>query len=222
MRSHGRPSAYRAQPPTDYSSGGGRARRPPPVVSQRLSPSVVPERGDKARPRTGGQGGSSAEPQALRVQCTRPSCGAVMHVLPEDLGLEPVTLEAVELEAVSPAQVLASDPALLSETPGAPAFKQVRSTQICLGGGRVCLYLVCTCQDGQRLGLKSCLCLCIGRTGTSHSLRAAWSTSSVHGITRGLEASIPCTLSFSLRCHCFPCCGRYAVPVPIFLPCLIG
>ncbi len=58
-----------------------------------------------------------------------------MHVLPEDLGLEPVTLEAVELEAVSHAQVLASDPALLSETPGAPTFKQVRSTQVGLGEG---------------------------------------------------------------------------------------
>ncbi len=56
-----------------------------------------------------------------------------MHVLPEDLGLEPVTLEAVELEAVSRAEVLASDPALLSETPGAPSFKQVRSKQVGLG-----------------------------------------------------------------------------------------
>ncbi|CAL8466970.1 g6506 [Coccomyxa elongata] len=123
-RSHGRASPYRAQPPVDASSGGGRARRPQPVASQRIGPSVVPERADKARPRMGGHSGSHAEPHAFRVQCTQPSCGAVMHVLPEDLGLEPVNLEAVELEAVSRAEVLASDPALLSETPGAPSFKQ--------------------------------------------------------------------------------------------------
>ncbi|BDA40721.1 hypothetical protein COCOBI_01-3740 [Coccomyxa sp. Obi] len=123
-RSHGRPTVFRTQPSTDASSSGSRARRPPSIASQRLGPSVATERGDKARPRTGGQSGRNAEPRAFRVQCTHPGCGTVMHVLPEDLGLEPVTLEAVELEAVSRAEVLASDPALLSETPGAPSFKQ--------------------------------------------------------------------------------------------------
>lgn len=89
---------------------------------------VRAERGSGALPDTWDMGQSShgaGRGGGFRVQCARPGCGAVMHVQPEQLGLEPVTLERVELEPVSRAEVLGSDPALLSETLGAPSFKQV-------------------------------------------------------------------------------------------------
>lgn len=71
-----------------------------------------------------------------------------MQVLPEQLGLEPVTLERVELEPVTREQVLASDPALLSDTLAAPSFKQVRRQALLarLPWNVVCLDRGCTAE----------------------------------------------------------------------------
>ncbi|KAK9916315.1 hypothetical protein WJX75_001172 [Coccomyxa subellipsoidea] len=104
--------------------------RPPRLQSTFAQPQgngVRAEQGSGASPDTWDMGQNShgaGRGGGFRVQCARPGCGAVMHVQPEQLGLEPVTLERVELEPVSRAEVLGSDPALLSETLGAPSFKQ--------------------------------------------------------------------------------------------------
>lgn len=91
-------SCQQRPPPPQRSSHMRRRRHSSAERSSRPGLGDQDMRGSHSRDGAAHGGGRR---RLFRVQCNRPDCDSVVHVSPEQLGLEPVSLEPVNLEAVN-------------------------------------------------------------------------------------------------------------------------